>query len=69
MAQKYTVLTGDNLSKIAKKFYGDAARFTLITEANNNPQAVSDLSGSGPDHSRPTGIGSAAPATPPEVLR
>jgi nucleoid-associated protein YgaU len=35
MARKYRVRPNDNLSKIAKKFYGDAARFRLIAKANN----------------------------------
>jgi nucleoid-associated protein YgaU len=33
-AQKYTVQSGDNLSKIAKHFYGDAQKFTVIARAN-----------------------------------
>ncbi len=31
----YTVRPGDTLGKIAKKFYGDARRFTLIVSANS----------------------------------
>jgi LysM domain len=43
MARKYTVVTGDTLSKIAKHFYGDEALFTLIANANGitNPSIVS----------------------------
>src|SRR5262245_62055608 len=33
-AQMYTVVSGDSLSKIAKKFYGDANKYPLIFEAN-----------------------------------
>jgi nucleoid-associated protein YgaU len=33
-AQMYTVVSGDSLSKIAKKFYGDASRYNVIFEAN-----------------------------------
>ena len=33
-AQFHTVVSGDNLSKIAKKFYGDANKYPLIFEAN-----------------------------------
>ena len=33
-AQWHTVVSGDNLSKIAKKFYGDANKYPLIFEAN-----------------------------------
>ncbi len=33
-AQYYTVVSGDNLSKIAKRFYGDANKYPLIFEAN-----------------------------------
>ena len=33
----YRVKKGDTLGKIAKRFYGDAARFTLIVAANNLP--------------------------------
>ncbi|HOT90004.1 MAG TPA: LysM peptidoglycan-binding domain-containing protein [Anaerolineae bacterium] len=32
--QKYVVVAGDTLSAIAKKFYGDAARWKEILEAN-----------------------------------
>jgi nucleoid-associated protein YgaU len=33
-AQWHTVVSGDNLSKIAKKFYGDANKYPLIFDAN-----------------------------------
>jgi len=38
----YTVRPGDTLGKIAKKFYGDARRFTLIVSANSivNPDKL-----------------------------
>jgi nucleoid-associated protein YgaU len=32
--QTYTVQPGDNLSKISKQFYGDAAKYKTIAEAN-----------------------------------
>jgi nucleoid-associated protein YgaU len=40
--QKYKVQSGDNLSKIAKHFYGDAQKFTVIARANNiaNPDLI-----------------------------
>ncbi|MBU0677550.1 MAG: LysM peptidoglycan-binding domain-containing protein [Verrucomicrobia bacterium] len=42
--ERYTVLTGDTLSKIARKVYGDAGRWKVIYEANkdtlNKPEAV-----------------------------
>ena len=33
-AQYYTVVSGDNLSKIAKHYYGDANKYPTIFEAN-----------------------------------
>ena len=33
-AQFHTVVSGDNLSKIAKAFYGDAGKYPVIFEAN-----------------------------------
>jgi nucleoid-associated protein YgaU len=33
-SQWHTVVSGDNLSKIAKRFYGDANRYPVIFEAN-----------------------------------
>lgn len=35
-AQKYTVQSGDSLSKIAKQFYGDANQYMKIFEANKD---------------------------------
>ncbi|WP_348262632.1 LysM peptidoglycan-binding domain-containing protein [Telmatobacter sp. DSM 110680] len=32
--QPYTVQSGDNLSKIAKRFYGDASKYRDIAQAN-----------------------------------
>ena len=34
--QSYTVQSGDTLSKISKQFYGDAARYMKIYEANRD---------------------------------
>jgi LysM repeat protein len=34
--QKYTVVSGDTLSKIAKHFYGDANKYMKIFEANTD---------------------------------
>ncbi|MBI5865736.1 MAG: LysM peptidoglycan-binding domain-containing protein [Planctomycetes bacterium] len=34
--QTYTVKSGDNLSKIAKKFYGDANKWNKIYNANKS---------------------------------
>lgn len=34
--QTYVVQSGDSLSKIAQKFYGDAALYTKIFEANRD---------------------------------
>ena len=43
-AQKYTVKSGDSLSKIAKQFYGDANQYMRIFEANkdqlNDPNKI-----------------------------
>lgn len=38
----YTVQPGDTLGKIAKEFYGDSSKYTLIVEANglSNPNAI-----------------------------
>ncbi|MBS1805198.1 MAG: LysM peptidoglycan-binding domain-containing protein [Acidobacteria bacterium] len=40
--QPYTVKSGDNLSKIAKHFYGNASKYTDIAKANNisNPDLI-----------------------------
>jgi hypothetical protein len=35
-AQIYEVVSGDSLSKIAKRFYGDAAKYPKIFEANRD---------------------------------
>jgi nucleoid-associated protein YgaU len=43
-AQWHVVVSGDNLSKIAKKYYGDANKYPLIFEANKpmltNPDKI-----------------------------
>ncbi len=43
-SQFYTVKSGDNLSKIAKQFYGDANKYPVIFEANKpmlkSPDAI-----------------------------
>ena len=33
-SQMHTVVSGDTLSKIAKKYYGDAGKYPVIFEAN-----------------------------------
>jgi nucleoid-associated protein YgaU len=33
--QSYTIQSGDNLSKISKKFYGDANKYEKIAQANS----------------------------------
>ncbi|WP_109485011.1 LysM peptidoglycan-binding domain-containing protein [Occallatibacter savannae] len=40
--QPYTVQSGDNLSKIAKHFYGNANKYTEIAKTNNiaNPDLI-----------------------------
>jgi nucleoid-associated protein YgaU len=40
--QPYTVNSGDNLSKIAKRFYGNASKYPEIAKANNiaNPDLI-----------------------------
>jgi nucleoid-associated protein YgaU len=40
--QIYEVVAGDNLSKIAKKFYGDANQYKKIFEANKDTLADPD---------------------------
>ena len=39
----YTVAAGDNLSKIAKRFYGDANKWKKIFEANRDTIKNPDL--------------------------
>ena len=43
-AQFYTVVSGDNLSKISKHYYGDANKYMQIFEANkpmlSNPDKI-----------------------------
>lgn len=43
-SQWHTVVSGDNLSKIAKKFYGDANKYPVIFDANkpmlNHPDKI-----------------------------
>jgi nucleoid-associated protein YgaU len=43
-SQWHTVVSGDTLSKIAKKFYGDASKYPVIFEANkpmlSNPDKI-----------------------------
>lgn len=42
-AQFYTVVKGDNLSKISKQYYGDANKYTKIFEANKPMLKSPDL--------------------------
>ena len=42
-AQYYTVVKGDNLSKISKQFYGDPNRYARIFEANKPMLKSPDL--------------------------
>ena len=42
-AQYYTVVKGDNLSKISKQYYGDANKYTKIFEANKPMLKSPDL--------------------------
>lgn len=41
-AQQYTVARGDTLGKIARQFYGDAAQWTRVYEANRDKIADPD---------------------------
>jgi nucleoid-associated protein YgaU len=41
--QSYTVVAGDSLSKIAKRFYGDANKWPRIHEANRDQIKDPDL--------------------------
>lgn len=42
-AQTYTVVSGDSLSKIAKRYYGDANKWNRIYEANRDQIKNPDL--------------------------
>jgi nucleoid-associated protein YgaU len=42
-AETYTVAPGDNLSKISKRFYGDANHWKLIFDANRDLLKNPDL--------------------------
>jgi nucleoid-associated protein YgaU len=42
-SEQYTVAKGDSLSKIAKKYYGDASQWRRIFEANRNQIEDPDL--------------------------
>ncbi|TLY51987.1 MAG: LysM peptidoglycan-binding domain-containing protein [Gammaproteobacteria bacterium] len=42
-AQSYTVVSGDSLSKIAKKFYGNANAWKQIFEANRDKISNPDM--------------------------
>ena len=42
-AETYTVVKGDSLSKIAKRFYGDANQWKRIYEANRDQIKNPDL--------------------------
>jgi nucleoid-associated protein YgaU len=41
--QTYTVVAGDSLSKIAKRYYGDASQWRRIHEANRDQITNPDL--------------------------
>jgi nucleoid-associated protein YgaU len=41
--ERYTVVAGDSLSKIAKKYYGDASQWRRIYDANREQIANPDL--------------------------
>jgi nucleoid-associated protein YgaU len=42
-SERYTVARGDSLSKIAKKYYGDASQWRRIFEANRDRIEDPDL--------------------------
>ena len=48
-AQKYTVVSGDSLSKISKHFYGDANKYMKIFEANKDKLSDPDKVKAGMD--------------------
>lgn len=56
-AQTYTVVKGDSLSKIAKRFYGDASQWKRIYEANRDRIKNPDLIQPGWTLSIPAGQG------------
>ena len=41
--ERYTVVAGDSLSKIAKKYYGDASQWRRIFDANRDQIQNPDL--------------------------
>ena len=52
--QTYTVQPGDSLSKIAKRFYGDANRFMVIFEVNQDKLTDPDKISVGQELTIPT---------------
>jgi nucleoid-associated protein YgaU len=50
-SQWHTVVSGDNLSKISKKFYGDPNKYPVIFEANKPMLSHPDKIGAGAAHS------------------
>jgi nucleoid-associated protein YgaU len=41
-AKMHTVVSGESLSLIAKKYYGDPMKYNMIFEANNPPLTSPD---------------------------